>query len=310
VFSAVARADSLTQAAKQLGLAQPSLSQQLARLEAIIDLKLFERRSSQLALTPAGNYLLPRVEDILRRLVEMDDGLAEFRGGTRAVIRISGIRSILRAIMPAAMHLVQETAPNMQFDLHDNAPAEILDLLYARKIDLGLVPANSIAEAGSSFLQIPILTDAYVLIVPEWLDLSAVHDPRRDLDPRSFEVLNRSIQFTFGTHHSNRVEDWYDRHLPDHQVVAHCRSFEMAIEMVRSGLGVCLAPTLTCMNGGELIGNIRLYDIEEPPRRIVALIASQHRRLPPFAALLDALQTAGAAVPIPRAEPVPLFLAE
>jgi len=308
VFSAVARAATLTRAAKQLGLAQPTLSQQLAKLESIIAVKLFERRSSQMTLTPAGAYLVPRVEDILRRLHEIEDGLAEFSGGTRAMVSISGLPSILRAIMPTAVRLLQQTFPDMEFDLHDNAPGEILDLLYARRINVGLVPANSIAEAGSSFLQIPIATDPNVLVVPEWLDLSGVLEPGRDLGATDVQVLNRAIQFTFGTQHTNRVEEWYDRRLPEHQVIARCRSFEMAIEMVRSGLGVCLAPALATMNGRHMVPGIRLYDVGEPPRRIVALIASQHRRLQPYAKLLEVLQAAGRDIATPPISATPPFL--
>src|ERR1700710_351334 len=57
VFWAIAHSDTLTKAAKQLGLAQPSLSQQLSKLEATIGTQLFNRRSGEMELTEAGNSL-------------------------------------------------------------------------------------------------------------------------------------------------------------------------------------------------------------------------------------------------------------
>src|ERR1700753_4013114 len=62
VFWAIAHSDTLTKAAKQLGLAQPSLSQQLSKLEQTIGAQLFHRRAGEMTLTEAGNYLLPRAE--------------------------------------------------------------------------------------------------------------------------------------------------------------------------------------------------------------------------------------------------------
>ena len=58
IFWAVAHSDTLTKAAKQLGLAQPSLSQQLSKLEATAGTLLFHRRSNEMTLTEAGTYLL------------------------------------------------------------------------------------------------------------------------------------------------------------------------------------------------------------------------------------------------------------
>ena len=52
-FWAIAHSDSLTRAAKTLGIAQPSLSQQLTSLEAALGAKLFERRSNRMDLTEA-----------------------------------------------------------------------------------------------------------------------------------------------------------------------------------------------------------------------------------------------------------------
>ena len=54
VFWAVAHSDSLTRAAKQLGVTQPALSQQLAKLENALGGQLFDRVNNQLVLSDAG----------------------------------------------------------------------------------------------------------------------------------------------------------------------------------------------------------------------------------------------------------------
>jgi DNA-binding transcriptional LysR family regulator len=206
------------------------------------------------------------------------------------------------------MRDIRERFPAIDFDIHENAPADILELLYGRRVNIGLVAANSIAQAGVGFLQIPVVDDPYVLVVPEHLDLRQVENVQSDLDAKGRAILNQSIQFIFGTQHAKRVEAWYDQMLPDHRISAQCRSFEVAIGLVRAGLGVCLAPALSAVAGNNAFDGVRLYQVHVPPRRIVALVPSQYRRIEPSASLIDGLQRVGQEFVMPAILPTPPFL--
>lgn len=308
VFWAIAHSDTLTRAAKQLGLAQPSLSQQLSKLEATVGAQLFHRRSGEMVLTEAGNYLMPRAEHVLRGMREIEDGLSQYSEGKRVTVRIAGINSALRVILPEAIRRMQDLHPAADFDIQEGAPADVLEMLYGRRISIGLVAANSIAEAGVGFTQVPVVDDPYVLVVPERLKLDGIDDPERQLPTDDFALLNRSIQFIFGTQHAKRVEDWYDQMLPSHHVAAQCRSFELAVSLVRAETGVCLAPALSTVMDTDLPDGIRLYRVDVEQRRIVALVPSQYRRLEPYSALLDRLQQVGAETRLPAILPTPPFL--
>lgn len=308
IFWAVAHSETLTKAAKQLGLAQPSLSQQLGKLETTLGSKLFHRRSNEMVLTEAGKFLLPRAETVLRNMQDLEEGLQAFSGGHRATVRIAGITSVLRVLLPAAVTETQQAYPDVDFDIQEAAPNDILELLYGRRVNIGLLAGNSIAEAGVGFLQVPLVDDPYVLVVPDSVDLAGVKHPRRELDPDVLAVLGRSIQFNFGSQHTKRVEDWYAQMLPGSRSVAQCRSFEVAIGLVRAGTGICLAPALsTLMGGGPPVG-VKLYRVAVPPRRLVALVPSQYRRQVPFSALLDTLLSVCAGFSMPAMLPTPPFL--
>lgn len=307
IFWAVAHSATLTRAAKQLGLAQPSLSQQLSKLESTVGTRLFRRHSNEMTLTEAGTYLLPKAEQILRNMQDLEDGLGQFSGGHRVTVRLAGINSVLRVVLPAALAQTQAKFPDIDFDIQESAPADILEMLYSRRVNVGLLAANSVAEASVGFLQIPVIEDPYVLVVPERLNLDDITDPC-ELAPADWAVLHRSIQFIFGTHHAKRVADWYDQMLPEHRVVAQCRSFEVAIGLVRAGSGICLAPALSTVSGSTSLDSVRLYRISTDARRIVALVASQYRRQEPYATLIDTLQAAGEAVALPGIRPTPPFL--
>jgi len=309
IFWAVARSKTLTKAAKQLGLAQPSLSQQLGKLETTLGNRLFHRRSNEMELTEAGNYLLPRVEQILRIVSELEDGLAQFSGGHRLTLRLAGINSVLRGLLPAAVRAMQEKFPELDFDIQESAPTDILELLYGRRVNIGLLAANSVAQAGVGFMQVPLLDDPYVLVVPENLVLDGVNDPQKQLAAEHWTMLNQSIQFIFGSQQANRVAEWYDRLLPEHRLVAQCRSFETAIGLVQAGAGVCLAPALATSGGNGPASNVRLYRVQAPPRRIVALVPSQYRRVEPYASLLDQLHVAAETHAVTGILDTPPFLA-
>lgn len=308
VFWAVAHSETLTKAAKQLGLAQPSLSQQLSKLESTVGTLLFHRRSNELTLTEAGTFLLPKAEHLLRAMRELEDGLTPFSEGKRVTVRIAGIPSILRTILPQAIGRIEQRFPAAEFDIQESSPSEIVEMLYGRRINVGLLAANSVAQAGVGFVQLPVIEDPYVLVVPERLKLDNVRDPERDLNREDVALLNRSIRFIFGSQHAHRVDDWYDEMLPGHRVVAQCRSFELAVELVRGNSGVCLAPALSTVMGTSVPEGLRLYRLNAAPRRIVALVPSQYQRLEPYSTLLETMTEIGGNTLLPEIFPTPPFL--
>jgi DNA-binding transcriptional LysR family regulator len=308
IFWAVAHAETLTKAAKQLGLTQPSLSQQLSKLEATVGAALFDRTPIQMTLTEAGKFLLRKAEFILLNIDEAEVGLRAFSKGVRSSIKIAGINSVLRVLLPPALKEILPRFPGLELDIHEVAPSEALELLYGRRVNVGLVAADSIAQAGVGFHQTPIAEDPYVLAVPAGLPLKGIRDPDSELAPAEQAVLNSCIQFTFGNQHARRVEEWYGRVLPRHRLVAACRNYEVALGMVQSGLGVCLVPAFAALSGPSAVKGVDLYRVSGANRRIVALLPAQYERLELYHQFLSALRHAGSQIRLPEIIDAPPFL--
>jgi len=309
IFWAVAHAETLTRAAKQLGLTQPSLSQQLSKLESAVGARLFDRTPNQMALTDAGRFLLRKAEYILSNVEEAEEGLREFTEGTRATLRLAGVNSVLRVLLPPALSSLRSTFPDIELDIHEVAPADALELLYGRRVNIGLLASNSIAKASVGFHQTPIAEDPYVFAVPSGIDLTHVTDPDGDLTEAERKIVNSCIQFTFGTQHTRKVELWYSQVLPRHRLIAACRTYEMALAMVQAGLGVCLAPAFTAHGAGMApIPGVTFYRTTEVSRRLVALMPSQYVRVEPYRSFVNALQIAGRDVELPPFLETPPFL--
>jgi DNA-binding transcriptional LysR family regulator len=244
---------------------------------------------------------------VLRSVQELEDGLAG--GPARHTVRMAGVTSVMRVLVPPAVRRLESSYPAIEYDIQELAPAEILELLYARRVNVGLLSASSVAEVSAGFQQEPILEDSHVLAVPAALDLSAVRDPERDLDAPSAAILNATVQFVFGTQHARRVQDWFDGFLPYNRLRARVRSFELALGLVQAGLGVCIVPTLSMLAAPRTADGVRLYRIDMEPRRIVAMTPSHYRRAEPYAALVAALRAVGEQVALPPVEPPPPFVA-
>jgi DNA-binding transcriptional LysR family regulator len=307
IFLAVAQTATLTRASKQLGLAQPSLSQQLARLEDSVGTRLFDRTRNRMELTDAGRVLLRHAQCILKEISEAEAGLRAFTAGRRSIVRIAGINSVVKALVPEALKRFGG-AFALEVDIHEAAPAEVLEMLYSRQADIGLIAADSVAQSSIGFRQVPIVADPYVFAVPKAVRLGGLKEP--DSVPESAaRVLNSVIEFNFGTQHSLRVQQWYQRVLPEHRIVAHCRTYDVALELVRAGFGVCLVPALTALQVSGNLDGIELFATDHGDRRTVAIIADQYLRLSPYKDLVESLQAAGRELTLPPILPMPPAMA-
>lgn len=306
IFLAVAQTATLTRASKQLGLAQPSLSQQLQRLEDSVGTRLFDRTRNRMDLTDAGRVLLRHAQSVLKEVSEAEAGLRAFASGRRSLVRVAGINSVIKALLPDALRRCGG-AGAMEVDIHEVPPGEALEMLYSRQADVGLIAADSVAQSSIGFRQLPIVSDPYVFAAPRALQLSTLQDLAAAPD-RVRQVLNSAIEFNFGTQHTLRVQQWYERILPEHRFVAHCRTYDVALELVRAGFGVCLVPALTALQVAGSLEGIDLYATDHGDRRTVAIIADQYMRLSPYKDLVEALEAAGRAMALPPVRPMPAAL--
>lgn len=97
VFEAVARLGSVTRAAEELHLAQPTASTHIKKLSEALDLKLFEQRGRRLQPTPAGRELLATCDELIAVLLRSESRLEGLRTRQTDVLRI--------AAAPGARHL-------------------------------------------------------------------------------------------------------------------------------------------------------------------------------------------------------------
>ncbi len=310
LFWTLAHSRSLTQAAKQLGITQPALSQALAKLEKLLGHRLVDRRASKLELTDAGRFLLERAGRLLAEADALESGLQAYKAGLRGRVSVGALASVARTLLPLAFEQARLKVPDLAVDVHELAPQEAIEGLYGRTLEVAVVSETAVASDHLPFARIPLREDGYALAVPAHLALDGLVEPEAELPEEARLVLERTIEFNFGTLHAERIAEWYRRVLPSARTVARVRSYETALAMVEAGLGVALVPELTAQLAGRMLFEVKLYAVPTMERRLVALVPSHRRQIEPLRTFLDALVIAARRLKlVPVASPPPFVIA-
>ncbi|WP_404474481.1 LysR family transcriptional regulator [Vreelandella venusta] len=117
-FLAVAEAQSFSRAAEQLHLTQPAVSKRIATLEDLLGTRLFDRIGRRIALTEAGNLLLPRAQRILFTVEDSRRALANLSGQVGGKLTLATSHHIGLHRLPPLLKQYTQRHPEVALDLH------------------------------------------------------------------------------------------------------------------------------------------------------------------------------------------------
>ena len=167
VFRAVARAGSLSGAARELGWTQPAVSQQLQRLEREAGVPLLLRSTRGVSLTEAGRLLLGRADAVageLHMAAEEMAALAQLRGGR---VRLVAYPSAAATLVPRALRLLHDDHPAVEVSIVDAEPSEASTAVTQGEADLGLVFGyQGPPHQDGDLLWHPLSTEPVDLVLP------------------------------------------------------------------------------------------------------------------------------------------------
>jgi DNA-binding transcriptional LysR family regulator len=138
-FTVVADELHFGRAAQRLHMAQPALSQRIQRLESELGVRLFDRSSRRVGLTPAGRALVDPAEDVLTAVDGLAARAAEVAGGAAGRLRVGVLPETAAATLAAVVRDVGRTCPGVGLDLTPATTAEQLRALGDRSLDVATV---------------------------------------------------------------------------------------------------------------------------------------------------------------------------
>ncbi|MDW5325629.1 LysR family transcriptional regulator [Plantactinospora sp. KLBMP9567] len=167
VLAAVARHESVTEAARELHYSQPSVSHHLSRLEAATGVRLVQRVGRGIRLTPEGRLLANRAAEIVGRVDAATNELAAQVGLQAGRVRLAANASALSTIVPRAAATLAQAHPGLELSLIDRHPVEALQMLRHGELDVALVFRQADAPAEDDGFRLVHIGDDPIYLVSQ-----------------------------------------------------------------------------------------------------------------------------------------------
>lgn len=274
IFRWVVIAGSITKASQRIGLSQPSISQQLAKLEETLSAQLIVRnRTGLVSMTPAGEFWFKASEEVLGRMaVMMNEHEQRFRHAN-VVLRLGTTPALRGRFTAAAARIAQQEQSFVKFELvYDVNSNALVEQLRMHRINFAIVAESAMAAEQSSFAIAKLFEDNIAFAVPATVPdeairyaLSAEAEAAK-VDP----VLKRYVEIDAAVPTRGASDDWYRHRLPAAMPVFGAPTFASSVEFVADGLATCHLPLSLLPNlSASVRERIKLFQIEGMNRTAV-----------------------------------------
>jgi len=186
-FIAVAECGSFTRAGTALHRTQAAVSQQIRKLEDILDARLFERHSRAVTLSAHGHLLLGYAK---RLLALQEETLHAFRQAElKCTVRVGTPDDYATSFMPTIINTFSHSYPNAEVEVHCDLSVNLVKNLHKREIDLALITNQAGTTAGEDVRVEPLV----------WIGVpGGIAHTRETLPLALFSSSDRDCFFRYG----------------------------------------------------------------------------------------------------------------
>jgi len=163
IFLSVAKHLNYTRAAEEVNLSQPSVSVRMRELERDLGSKLFEQLGKKVALTEAGQVLVPYATRLIAVMGDARQAIEDLQGMKRGLLRIGASTTPGMYLIPRTVAYFKRRHPKIDVHLTVKDTRQIEDGVIRNDFDFGFVGGHL---AGDEVEVLPWMTDHLVLVVP------------------------------------------------------------------------------------------------------------------------------------------------
>jgi len=257
-FAKVADLGNVTRAAEACFVSQPSLSQQIAKLERELGQPLFERLGRGVRLTEAGKVFKRYSDQILSLTEDARTRVADDPDSGR--LTLAAIPTIAPYYLPGVLTRFSRACPRAHIEIVEETTANILRLIAEGDVDLAIVALPLQAE----YLHTKALfTEELIAVLPTGHALARrARVSLKDLVTEPFVVLNEAHCLTATT------LSFCARHSASPLVTAKSHQLLTVLELVRLGQGVSLVPAMAVPRGRDDGREYRPITGDRPTRTV------------------------------------------
>jgi DNA-binding transcriptional LysR family regulator len=194
-FVAVAEELHFGRAATRLHMTQPPLSQAILALEEALGAPLFLRSRRSVALTNAGQALLPEARRMLAQAAELPELVRRAAAGESGRLALAFVSSADYSVLPPFLRSYRAQFPQVQISLQEaTSDVQVDDLLHNR-VDCGLLIPPMLEKARAELDYLKVLDEPLILAAPAGLEALRTGGPiwLKDLPPLPLIIFPRPI---------------------------------------------------------------------------------------------------------------------
>ncbi len=165
-FVMAAEERNICRAAARLNISQPAVSRQIRDLEEELGLALFERSSSGLRLTAAGETALAHAQDLLRRSGDLEAAMGAFKGAAERTLNVGFIATALSGFLAAALRTFNQRHGEVGVQIREMSPQEQEKALRDGEIDVALL-GTACPQLAEEFRVEPIQETPLAIVLPD-----------------------------------------------------------------------------------------------------------------------------------------------
>jgi LysR family transcriptional regulator, hydrogen peroxide-inducible genes activator len=261
-FCAVAEAGSFSRAAEQSHVSQPSLSQQIMKLEGELGARLFDRLGRSVRLTELGKTFLPRARAVLRELEAARGDVVEQKDSVGGSVTVGVIPTVAPYFLPPQLTSFTKKFPQARITVVEEITPVLLERLRAVSIDLAIL---ALPIRGHEFDTFPLLTERLFAALPPKHKLAGRRSlSLKDLRSEPFLLLRDGHCFR------DTAVAACDRARLHPQIIFESGQFSSLLSMVGAGMGVSIVPEMA-MEKNARCRYVRIAD-EDAQRTIGAVV--------------------------------------
>lgn len=264
---AVARTGNFSRAAEQCHVAQPSLSQQILKLEDELGERLFDRMKRETKLTPPGELFLRRALRILEEVDAAKREATDAQDLLRGVMTLGVLPTIAPYLLPDVMSEFTEKFPGVEIVVQEDTTARLLRLAHAYEIDFALA---SLPMQDERLEVRELFSEELLLALPPGHPLTR----KRTVAVADLET-ERLIVMKEGHCLGDQVLRFCDRRGLQPNISFRSAQLETIQSLVHAGLGIALIPAMAVQSDRGDAPAYRSLQTPRPDRKIVAVWPKQ-----------------------------------
>ncbi len=229
----VAKVKNFSRAAATLYRTQPTLSQQIQRLESEFGGRLFDREFKAVRLTPAGATLRRYAEELLALRSEALEAIGQIKENPRGSLHIGTNDATCHYVLPNALAGFRRLYPFVQVSIQRNFSHKILEKIQEGNLEIGIV---SLPRSVKGLEFIPIFSAELKILVPSGHPLAQ----KSEATPADISFYPLLLPKTGRTR--KMIEDLVRSYKKTLQISMELASVEIIKKYIAAGLGISLLP--------------------------------------------------------------------